>query len=613
MSLDEFRTRYPWPAEFRSYGRPREWFWQFDLPAPPEAIWPQLADTARTNRAAGLAEMHYEEKDGLLHGWHRTAGLKHNFVERWQWIAPSRLEMTRDYRTGIAKLMRQIFALERHGDGARLYVYFGWVPRGALGSVAVRIGMASFGSKFRRMVEQIGKAAGKGMRAAILLESPTGIGSESLRRLDTLRRELHKRGADPQAVDHLIELARTGDDMDLDRIRVRVLARQWGIDERTLLVAALHATRCGLLRLTWDVMCPHCRGVRDSLESLGDVPAKASCDACAIEFDTERAEALEVTFRLHPSVREVSPVVYCSAQPAKRPHIHLQQELPPGDEREVLATLGPGRYRARRKGEQDGPILVVSEGQPGQRVEWASAGEPGPLEVGPEPVFNLRAGQEPATFVVEEAGYDEDALRPATVFGVAEFRDLFTEEYLSAGLKLDIGEQTVLFTDIVGSTEFYARAGDPAAFVAVKKHFQKVFGAVADNQGAVVKTIGDAVMATFSDPLHAICAAAHIHREFPGPGKGADSDLRLRISVHRGPCIAVNLNSGIDYFGGTVNTAAKLQACAGAGEVAISADVLAPPGIRSHLGTLGGDMRPDTLAHAALGELDVMVWTPPVD
>ena len=149
-----------------------------------------------------------------------------------------------------------------------------------------------------------------------------------------------------------------------------------------------------------------------------------------------------------------------------------------------------------------------------------------------------------------------------------EFRDLFSEDYIDADVKLAVGEQTLLFTDVVGSTAFYALRGDPGAFIEIKKHFDEVFKIVAENRGAVVKTIGDAVMATFTSPVDAVRSAHLIHDAFH-PDR-ADTPIRLRISLNTGPCIAVRLNSNADYFGGTVNIAAKLQTLAESHQIAIS-------------------------------------------
>jgi len=110
------------------------------------------------------------------------------------------------------------------------------------------------------------------------------------------------------------------------------------------------------------------------------------------------------------------------------------------------------------------------------------------------------------------------------------------------------------------------RQGDARAFGEVKRHFREVHDVVLQHRGAVVKTIGDANMAAFHDPLDALKAACALVRRFH-PDR-ADSPVRLRVSLNVGPCIAVNLNSGIDYFGQTVNVAAKLQACVGSAQIA---------------------------------------------
>ena len=157
--------------------------------------------------------------------------------------------------------------------------------------------------------------------------------------------------------------------------------------------------------------------------------------------------------------------------------------------------------------------------------------------------FVLRAG-ESMSFVLEEARWSDEALRPADLFSLVDFRDLFSEEYIAADVQLSVGMQTILFTDMVGSTRFYATRGDPDAFAQVKRHFSEVFDVVAAHEGVLVKTIGDAVMAAFADPLQAVRAANAIHGCFTA--ECTDLDIRLRVSLHRGPCIAVQLNSDID-------------------------------------------------------------------
>ena len=64
--------------------------------------------------------------------------------------------------------------------------------------------------------------------------------------------------------------------------------------------------------------------------------------------------------------------------------------------------------------------------------------------------------------------------------------------------------------------------------------------------------------------------------------RGPDA-LRLRVSLHSGTCIAVRLNSAIDYFGHTVNLAAKLQALAEAWQIAMSDTTAQAHGIADYL------------------------------
>ena len=114
----------------------------------------------------------------------------------------------------------------------------------------------------------------------------------------------------------------------------------------------------------------------------------------------------------------------------------------------------------------------------------------------------------------------------------------------------------------------------------MRKHFVEIYRIVKNRNGAVVKTIGDAAMAAFSRPADAVFAAIELQRYY-GP-ENTNADLRLRVSIHQGPCLAVNLNSNIDYFGNTVNLAAKLQALVEAGQVAFSERVLADPETRRY-------------------------------
>jgi class 3 adenylate cyclase len=387
-------------------------------------------------------------------------------------------------------------------------------------------------------------------------------------RLAAIAEELISAGLPAPLVQRLAEWIRTTPEGDLHRMRPRALAREWDAPIEEVLRVFLHATRAGMCLLTWDVLCPHCRGVRKDVRTLGDLPDHGSCEACDIDFDTTGLTSIEVTFRVHPSIRKVGEVFYCSAEPAKKPHIRLQRSLQATRDSNVRLDLEPRRYRLRVKGTKTYGLLDVREdAEPA--VSWTAPGPPPSLAVAPAGVLSLvNHERDPVTFIVEEHSEDDDALRPVDLFNFQEFRDLFSEETLAADIKLDVGEQTILFTDVVASTRFYLEMGDPTAFAEIRSHFVTLFDIVRQHDGAIVKTIGDALMASFSRPSRAFQAAVAMQRHFTEDN--AQSQVRLRITLHRGPCIAVKLDSNIDYFGSAVNHAAKMQSLVGAGELAFS-------------------------------------------
>jgi class 3 adenylate cyclase len=194
------------------------------------------------------------------------------------------------------------------------------------------------------------------------------------------------------------------------------------------------------------------------------------------------------------------------------------------------------------------------------------------------------------TLVIEDRGWASDALTAHEVTTMQAFRDLFADSVLRPGDQVEIRRVALLFTDIKGSSELYNRAGDARAYGWVREHYAVLTGAVRRHDGAVVKTIGDAVMAAFANPVDAIEAAvviradiARFNREL-GPEAG---ELLVKLGLHCGPCIAVTLNDRLDYFGRTVNLAARLQGESRGGDIVVSEDMAAEPGVAAALDALG--------------------------
>ena len=613
-NLESFAAAYPWPERLRTQGKPLEWLWEFPLTVAPAELWPHLIDTSRLNRALGLGEMEFEERDGMRFGSSVNGGVKHEWVEEpWTWISERELIAIRSYSRGFAKVARVIYRFTED----RLLVYFGWIPRGFIGRTALKVGVPPLKKAYERVIHSLQKEATK-PRPAIYRPPPTPMEPSGNSRLIELEAELVKQGCNKEALAKIAQLIREGDDLDLYRIQPRRLAHEWGVTESDLVSACLRATRIGLLELSWDVICPHCRGVRDESERLAELTSGGSCDVCQIDFKTDLENAVEVTFHIHRSIRDVPKVYYCSAEPATKQHIKLQQELAPGEERTVSLTLEPGRYRMRGLGPEVCGYLVTAkpdqaapaDADDAEHVAWRAGATLSEVTARPKTTLTLSNDTDSSTsFIVEAVRWSDEALRPSMLFAHREFRDLFSEEYLAADVQLSVAEQTLLFTDMVGSTAFYREFGDPAAFVRVKDHFTDAFALIEENNGAVVKTIGDAVMAVFNDPLDAVRASEAMCLAFAEAATDSGYAVRLRVSLNSGPCIAVNLNTGIDYFGSTVNIAAKLQACAEAGEVALSKVVFDAPRVAAYIESKTHPFEQRLFEHPSLDPLDYFHWS----
>ncbi len=581
LTIADLLREHPWPAEYAGGAR-LEQMWAFDLALPPAALWPLVSDVSRLNRALGNPEIEFEEKAGVRWGRSRYGGITHVWHEvPWDWVAGRWFSFLRVYTRGAMKTLWTIHRIEPVGtEGSRLYVYFGCVPRWRVLAPAMRLNFAAIGRAYKKVVPALAAAAQAAKALALHIPAPV-LTAQADQRLRAISAQLRAKGLAAAAVDRVVELVRRGDELDLSRIQVRERARAWGLDEDALLRVFLHATRAGLLELTWDVVCPHCRGVRDSETRLGDVAAEGECTVCDVQFGT--ADAVEVSFRVHPSIRTVEQRLFCSAEPSTKPHIRVQRALAPGADVAVEIDLAPGRYRLRNRG-QDTPagFLDVTEGGEASGeapVAWRASSPPGEQATASHAALALfNDSSEARTFILEQATPSDLALRPGRLLSHQEFRDLFSEEFLGADVRLAVGEQTILFTDIVGSTAMYAERGDPDAFVAVRHHFTEVFGTIAKHRGAVVKTIGDAAMGAFMDPVDAVRAAVAIQRSFADP-----AGLRLRVSLNTGACIAVRLNANLDYFGHAVNLAAKLQNVVESGQVVVSETTYAAPGVAAHL------------------------------
>ncbi len=155
-----------------------------------------------------------------------------------------------------------------------------------------------------------------------------------------------------------------------------------------------------------------------------------------------------------------------------------------------------------------------------------------------------------------------------------EFQSLFPTQRLLPDESLSVTRAALLFTDLAGSTAIYARRGDPRAYHLVRLHFDELFRVADACGGLMIKTIGDAVMAAFQHPAEALQAALAMQAAISDLNSRANLQaaecLILKVGLHSGPCLSVTLNDRPDYFGTTVNIAARVQGLSHGGDIVLT-------------------------------------------
>ena len=585
----------------------RHYRWQWDLRAAPAALWPLVSNTDRFNRDCGLPPV---EPAPAAAGppvppdsrrlRTRVMGVLIEWDERpFEWIAPHRFGVERVYRHGPVAAMRIQCDLAPRAGGGTSLTYETWItPAGLLGRLAVpvRIGWQTreqFGRVFRRYDELA--CAGE---AVSVLQPPVDLVPGARERLAAIRRQLtDAAGQPPELVARLVDHVTAADDLSVARLRPYELADRWRAPRRALLPLCLHATRAGLLDFRWELLCPLCRGAKAVNSSLSAISPQVHCDACGVDFTASFDQSVELVFTPNPAIRVVALAEYCVGGPQVTPHVVLQQQLAAGETRTLALALEPGRYRLRAP--QAGRVQRVFRVAPGAaaegRIDLEAAARP-EFDVAPAATLRVaNAAGTPARILIERLAWTDQAATAAEVTALQLFRDLFASEVLRHGEQISVGRLAVVFTDLKGSTRLYQEIGDAPAFGRVLTHFEILRAAVAAEGGAVVKTMGDAIMAVFPRPVAALRAIAAAQQRLAQPAPaGADdpaalpAPLQLKAGLHFGPCIAINQNDRLDYFGTTVNIAARLCGLCHGGDLVLSAALRGDPEVAAALaGTPG--------------------------
>jgi class 3 adenylate cyclase len=423
----------------------------------------------------------------------------------------------------------------------------------------------------------------------------------------------------PRVVSRLEMLLRGGTDEALYRINPIQFATEKSIAEAEAIDLFLHACVAGLFDMDWQLVCPMCSDVVESFRSLRKLHTHFHCHLCRSDYDAALDDYIAVTFTVSPAVRSIR---FHQPEALSAWDFVFHYKLTPGGLLpdgvpwseaaktlvRVLTRIEPGAVVNLEVDAVEGALLgqdFESDAQFFFPVAGGAGVAPSNVpvmldsgkcvaataDIAPgKVVFGVRnAGKLPVVFGILQLP-SATSQRPKLSFMpclsgkrllmTQTFRDFFRSEVIGATEGIAVLDVTLVFTDLKGSTALYERIGDLNAYIQVQRHFQHLLDVTVRHNGAVTKTIGDAVMAAFSTSADAVQAALEMREAVDQLNRDRPQrDFILKIGVHRGASIAVTLNDRLDYFGQTVNIAARVQNLADGDEICITEEVYGAPDV----------------------------------
>lgn len=583
-------------------GKQYHFDWRWTLKSSPAELWDYVGDTNRLNIVTGMPKLTFTEvpqPDGSVRRY-AHAPIYSWLALDWEevpfdWVKPKRHSVKRVFSSRLfpIKWLQNVFNLTPLPDGGtELQFELTMEANGKWGEWFIpniaKSTYASFDAAFHSIEGYIQLNRPRPFDTPkVPIES---MGKQRLDQLMSILRQGSRHQADlvEQFYQHLLAAPVE----ELTRMRPYRFAWWWGADRTHTLALFLHAANVGILDLSWDILCPECRGDKAKITSLRELAETVHCPSCNIDYAFNFEQSVEATFNINPEIVDVERTDYCIGGPHAMPHVLVQQVLAPGESRQTTLTMGAGEYRLRaprledRKGVKvPASILAPISGQPWVKVSPTQGPSEFTITIQGDRLYLsesvIHAGQLQLTMsnqtdktqllIWEDGTWSNEIATAADVTALQAFRDLFSSEALRPGYTVGVQNMVVLFSDLKDSTGMYQRLGDATAFGAVIDHFELLKAAIANHRGGIVKTIGDAVMAVFREPGDALRAALAMQESIRAFNDGHPTyPLTLKLGLHQGPCIAVTLNDRLDYFGSTVNIAARLEGQSQGGDIVIS-------------------------------------------
>lgn len=377
--------------------------------------------------------------------------------------------------------------------------------------------------------------------------------------IDQGTEKLLEKGCKRSWVLALIRELKQAPDSDLATMRPYALADKHVLARPSMLSLLSSAAKAGLLERDWLATCTACQRWSKRLHSLSELTNKVLCSRCGESFSVALDNNVEIIFRPTPSIHKIDLTSENPLNPRWNPEVLVRQTLKPNGVMVLGTQLLPGSYavHSHNADPDSWAHFTVKEKGPGEiSCEIAESG----FDVIQKPhrsesklrLTNRTKDNE--LFVLEETVWRKQRCPALAALCCQAFREAFPDEHPPAEHPFPIKDLTILVSDIAGSSAICKNLGDHEAFLQFAKILQEQANVIGQHEGSVAKVSGDAIFACFPRPELALQAALTIRSQvalYLSLSQGA-IETELKMGIHKGPCLAVNLANLFDIFGATV-------------------------------------------------------------
>lgn len=565
-----------------------------DLPIPQNELWDLLSNTEHLNRTLGLPNVEYDVPLINQSGAYRQAKAKvFNLLElKWkenffEWVKPDFYSISREFSEGPFSFFQSNIKLSSNEKGTSLNISIEIQYKEDLATPLISAIQTKGANDLISYCNNYQKIDRENNLYILPTKRPTNVNKNSL---ETLINDLKKNSLiRNELIDKLKVFIENSSDELISSMRPFNLADIWNENRRETLKLFLYATQKGLLNLKWALLCPNCRVPKAEYNSLKNLLPNFHCDLCGIDYEADLDRYTEAKFSVSKEIRNVKNDTYCIGSPSRFPHILAQMYIKPNEKKSFSINLEEEPIRIRTIKYNQVSTINPSDNHNGEIfINYSKNGweeKERTFKPGKNTATIHNNSNETILVVLEKVNWDSQIASALYITSMQEFRKLFGSEVLSKDEKISIQNICILFTDLKSSTSLYETIGDAPAYGHVKKHFDFLSNIIQENNGSIVKTIGDAVMAVFYAKKDVIKSALDIQskiEDFNTTNK-LNPPIIIKLGVHCGPAIAVNANEVLDYFGRTVNIASRIQKESEGGDVVIAKQFLNEPTIQETL------------------------------